>query len=55
MVMSHTGEVDGYHSFLRVNADKGVYYVVLGNGAKAGGALVVNNIVAKIQDADDRD
>lgn len=53
-VFAHTGTLDGYQSFLRVNVDKGVHYVVLSNGGEAGYA-VVNNIVAIIQEAYDRD
>ena len=53
-VFAHTGEVDGYRSFLRVNVSNGVHYVVLSNGGEADSA-VMNNIVATIQDAYDRD
>lgn len=53
-VFAHTGELDGYRSFLRVNVSKGVHYVVLSNGGEAGYA-VVNNIVAAIQQAFERD
>lgn len=47
-LFAHTGELDSYRSFLRVNVDKRVHYIVLSNGGKAGYA-VVSNIVAVIQ------
>lgn len=53
-VFAHTGTVDGYRSFLRVNVSKGVHYVVLSNGGAAGSA-VVNHIVAAIQQVYERD
>ena len=53
-MFAHTGELDGYRAYLRVNVSKGVYYVVLTNGGNAGDA-VVHNIVAAVQQAYERD
>jgi CubicO group peptidase (beta-lactamase class C family) len=51
---SHTGDMDGYRAYLRVNVSKGVYYIILGNAGKQGWP-VMKNLAAVVQMAYERD
>jgi CubicO group peptidase (beta-lactamase class C family) len=53
-MFAHTGGVDGYQSYMRVDLSKGVYYVILSNAGEQG-LPVMKNLEATIQMAYERD
>jgi D-alanyl-D-alanine carboxypeptidase len=53
-MFAHTGDMDGYRSYLRVNVAKGVYYIILGNAGKKSWP-VIKNLAAVVQMAYERD
>lgn len=53
-MFAHTGDFDGYRSYMRINLSKGVYYVILGNAGEQGWP-VITNLAATIQMAYERD
>ena len=48
-LFAHSGSLDGYRNMLRINKERGVYYVILGNGGDATES-VTKEVLAILQD-----
>jgi D-alanyl-D-alanine carboxypeptidase len=53
-LFAHTGGMDAYRAYLRVNVSKGVYYIILTNAGNQG-SRVVSNLAAVVQMAYEHD